>query len=392
MSVRGACLLGALLFATSPALAQRVELRGYGLSVALGSTEGPYTDAAVQDVLRGRLMSAGAWGPLAVDLAYEQTLTVTSVANPLATGALLGVMPGRGDWLPLQGTLDSTEHAVWRHRLDRAALTARAGPIEATVGRQTVSWATTLFLTPADPFAPFDPADPFRDYRMGVDAARVRAFPSAFTEFDATVRLMDDDGAETVTALGRARTTIGRTDLAGWGGVLHDEPAFAAGVTSIVLDAAVRGEVAVRPEDDRTVVRVAAGADRSFTVAGRTLYAIVEYQHDGFGARSADSLPLVLMSDPYRRGELQVLGRDELMAQATYQVHPLVQVGALVLWNLGDGSVLLTPSAAWEAAREITVRAGLYAGIGSERTASGGPASEYGIVPFTAYVSGAMYF
>jgi hypothetical protein len=260
------------------------------------------------------------------------------------------------------------------------------------VGRQTVSWATTLFLTPADPFAPFDPADPFRDYRRGVDAARVRAFASAFTEFDATVRLMDDDSTETVTALARARSTIGRTDVAGWGGMLHDEPAFAAGVTSIVLDAAVRGEIEVRPEDDRTVVRAAAGADRSFTVAGRTLYAIVEYQHDGFGAPSADSLVAVLTSDAYRRGELQVLGRDELMTQATYQVHPLVQVGALMLWNLGDGSVLFTPSAAWEAAREITVRLGLYAGIGSEQLPSGGPGSEYGIVPFTAYVSGAMYF
>ena len=44
------------------------------------------------------------------------------------------------------------------------------------VGRQPVSWATTLFLTPADPFSPFDPADPFREYRGGVDAARLRVY------------------------------------------------------------------------------------------------------------------------------------------------------------------------------------------------------------------------
>ena len=54
---------------------------------------------------------------------------------------------------------------------------------------------------PADPFAPFDPADPFRDYRAGVDAARVRIFPSAFSEIDGAVRIAEYGGSRTTTAL-----------------------------------------------------------------------------------------------------------------------------------------------------------------------------------------------
>jgi hypothetical protein len=370
---------------------QRASLTGYGLDVVVGSAEGPFTASQIQNAARLRLMADAGTGPFGLDLAYEHALSVSSAAPGAGIGGLLGT-GGRGDWLPLQGTLDSTEHALWRHRLDRAAVEVRTDRFAAAVGRQTISWATTLFLTPADPFAPFDPADPFRDYRLGVDAARLRLFVGAMGEVDGAVRMAEYGGDTTVTALGRARATVGRTDLAAWGGILHDDAAVAGALTTIVLDAAVRVEATLRPEEADPVLRLAVGADRSFPVAGRTLYAVVEYQYDGFGARSADDLLAVAASPAYRRGELQVLGRNELMAQATYQVHPLVVVGALTLWNLGDGSALLTPSVSWDAGRAFTVRGGLYAGFGAGETAGGLPGSEYGIVPITGYVSGAVYF
>jgi len=371
--------------------AQRVSLTGYGLDVVVGSAEGSFTASQIQNAARLRLMARAGTGPLTVELAYEHGLTVSSAAAAGGIASLLGTA-SRGDWLPLQGTLDSGTHAAWRHRLDRAAVEMRTDRLAGAVGRQTISWATTLFLTPADPFAPFDPADPFRDYRLGVDAARLRIFVGAMGELDAAVRIAAYGGDTTVTALGRARATVGRTDVAAWGGLLHDQAAMALAATTIVLDGALRVEASLRPEEDDPVVRVAVGADRSFPVAGRTLYAVIEYQYDGFGARSADDLPAVATSPAYRRGELQVLGRNELMAQATYQVHPLVVVGALTLWNPGDGSMLLTPSVSWDAGRAFTVRGGLYAGFGAELTDRGRPGSEYGIVPITGYVSGAVYF
>jgi hypothetical protein len=367
-------------------------LTGYGLDVIVGSTEGPFTESQIQNAARLRLMATAGARPVTLDLAYEHGLTVTSGSGIAGLGMLVGAAGGRGDWLPLQGTLDSGTHAVWRHRLDRAAVEVRTDRIAASVGRQTISWATTLFLTPADPFAPFDPADPFRDYRLGVDAARLRLFVGAMGEVDGAVRIAAYGADTTVTALGRTRATVGRTDLAAWGGLLHDDAAFALAATTIVLDAAVRVEATLRPEEDDPVLRVAVGADRSFPVAECTLYVVVEYQYDGFGAQSANDLLTVAASPAFRRGELQVLGRNELMGQATYQLHPLVVVGALTLWNLGDGSVLLSPSVSWDAGRAFTVRGGLYAGFGAERTDGGLPGSEYGIMPFTGYVSGAVYF
>jgi len=387
----GVGLLAALLVPAA-AVAQHATLTGYGLNVLVGSASGPFTDAGIQDAMRLRLMADAGFRSLSIDLAYQHALTLSSISGPTGIGALLGAGAERGDWLPLQGTLDSTDHAVWRHRLDRAAIGFRTERVVATAGRQTISWATTLFLTPADPFAPFDPADPFRDYRLGVDAARLRVSVGTMGEVDGAVRLAVFDGDTTVTALGRARTTVGRTDLAAWGGMLYDKSAFALAATTIVLDAAVRAEATLRPDETDPVLRFAVGADRSFSVAGRSLYAVLEYQYDGFGAPSADSLIAVATSPAFQRGELQVLGRHELAAQASYQVHPLVQIGLLGLGNLGDGSVLVTPSFAWDAAREVSVRGGVYVGLGKDRAADGAPGSEYGAVPPTGYLSGTIYF
>jgi len=388
----GVGLLAALVL-PAPVAAQHATLSGYGLDVLVGSAAGTYTDAMAQNATRLRLMGDAGGRALSLDLAYEHVLTLSSASGMTGLSALLGTGAQPGDWLPLQGTLDSADHAVWRHRLDRAAIEVRTDRIVATAGRQTISWATTLFLTPADPFAPFDPADPFRDYRLGVDAARLRVSVGTMGEVDGAVRLAVFGADTMVTALARARTTLGRTDLVAWGGMLYDRAAFALAATTIVFDGALRAEATLRPEEDDPVLRFAVGADRSFLVAERTLYVVLEYQYDGFGASSADSLVAVATSPAYRRGELQVLGRHEMAAQASYQVHPLVQVGLLGLGNLGDPSVLVSPSVSWDAGRELTVRAGAYLGLGAGRAADQvAPGSEYGIVPFTGYVSGTVYF
>ena len=91
----------------------------------------------------------------------------------------LGAVPAGGEWLDLQWSGVDRDHFRWLHRLDRLNVAWQPNDtVELSVGRQAVSWGTTLFLTPADPFIPFSPADPFRVYRGGIDAARARIYPS----------------------------------------------------------------------------------------------------------------------------------------------------------------------------------------------------------------------
>ena len=99
--------------------------------------------------------------------------------------------------------------------------------VEVSVGRQAVSWGTTLFLTPADPFIPFSPADPFRVYRGGIDAARARIYPGPLSEIDVVFRPSRTLVGEETTALARGLTTWRNWEVSGWGGTLYGDAAGA---------------------------------------------------------------------------------------------------------------------------------------------------------------------
>jgi hypothetical protein len=400
-----AAVPAALLLASAPAPAQvsGLEIRGYYLNVATGSLEGPFTPAGLTDFQRLRLSTSPEIGIFALDVAYEQALHLfTDSELGGFQFASLGTTETRTDWLPLQGTIAEGDHARWTHRVDRLSLQTSIGDrVEISAGREAVSWATTLFLTPADPFAPFDPADPFRDYRVGVDVARVQVYAGTFTELDAVVNPTEVGDETNMTALVRGTTLVGRWALGGWGGIIYDRPGAAISATVTTGGMAFRGEGSVRNEPDETVFRGAIGADRNFRLAGRDLYMALEYQYDGFGAAYGHDLVSTVLSVPYSRGELQVLGQHEAALQAVWQTSPLVSVEWLTMWSLSDGSVLLSPAASLSLSNEITGRAGLFLGFGAETRpappipgapVSDLPASEYGVVPASLYVSLTAYF
>jgi hypothetical protein len=375
----------------SPALAQR-PISGYALNVGTWSGDSPLSSGSAADFQRLRLMAEPTLGPLRFDLAWDH---LAIFQRPTSVGAgLLSSEASASNWLDLDKEIVDRRDFRWSHGVDRLAVTVAGAGLEVTGGRQAISWATTLFLSPADPFAPFDPADPFREYRPGVDAVRGRYFHGPLTEFEIVLRRSKTPDGETWTTLVRARTSSGRVDVSGWGGVLHGELAAAIAATTPAAGAALRGELSVRRDTNGDgVVRAAVGADRRWTVAGRDLYAIVELQHDGFGALDAGEITRVLVSRPYRRGEMQAVGRDELAAQVSWQAHPLVALSWLTLWNLRDGSAVHSPGVGISATRWLDVRGGAYVTTGDDDLSPFGvPGSEYGPVPTVLYLSFAAFF
>lgn len=391
-----ACALLLALGVPVAARAQQRVFHAYLLNVGLWNDRNSLIDRQGSDFQRVRLMASPRWGAVSADVAYESFLTLfTRAGSPFA--GTLGA-PSSDEWLPLQGTIASGSHSRWTHRVDRLAVQYATSRVEVTVGRQAISWATTLFLTPADPFAPFDPSDPFREYRAGVDAARVRVFTGAFSDVDGVVRIADTPLGRKVTAAVRAKGMLGGVETSGWAGTVFGEAAAAAAATVTAGGAAFRGELEVRRSGGETIARGTVGVDRSFEVAGRTLYAVAEYQRDGFGAASANELLASANSAPAQRGELQVFGRDEIATQVTFQLHPLVSLEALSLLNLDDASVLFAPAVSWSAGANLTLRGGAFIGVGQEvNPMTAGPiatlpGSEYGPVPLTLYVSAAAFF
>ena len=303
-------------------------------------------------------------------------------------------MPGGSEWLDLQWTLTERDHVVWRHRFDRLHVGfAPTENLEITAGRQAVSWGTALFLTPSDPFTPFNPVDPFRQFRAGVDAARVRFYPSALSEVDVVFRQTRSPAGEESTALARGLTTAGNWELSGWGGTLYGDPAGAFGTAGSLGSWAVRGEAVLRRLEDLLVFRGTIGLDRQLQVRGRDLTLLVEYQRDGLGAARPDEYRDLLESDTFLRGEHQVLGRDEAVVQASYQLHPLWNVSGLWLWNLNDRSAILGPSVAYSAGDNAAIAAGAFVGFGDDAATDDSPLpSEYGLAGLTGFISFSWFF
>ncbi len=373
--------------------AQIPDFSGYYQNVGIGTAASAGMGAGALDAQRARVMwspSVGHWG---FEAAYEHTLWWRSSANTGANGRLLSSTRAGGDWLHLGWTVYDGTQVSWRQRFDRLSVSYTRGSVTATVGRQAVSWATTLLLTPADPFVPFDPSDPFREYRTGVDAARVQWFAGPFTTLDFVVRPADTPTGRTLTALLRGKTDVRGWELSAWGGAIHDAPGGAVGITRTVAGSAVRAESEFRRDSaGRAVARFAVGVDRRFSVLDRDLYAVVEYQHDPFGATRPADLQAVSLSRPAGRRELQVLGRDESALQFTYQVHPLVSAELVTLWNLRDGSALVAPAAAISLSDESSARFGVFLPAGPGFNRLTGPRSEYGPVPLTGYAGLSVYF
>ena len=368
--------------------AHALQLNGYVQAVPLAGTR----DGQLGEFNRIRLSAEPLAGPFELGAAYEHLLTFRRVAE--APGFSLGAVPGGGEWLRLQWTVTRGDHVVWQHRFDRLYVGWENQRLQVTVGRQAVSWGSALFLTPSDPFTPFNPVDPFREFRAGVDAARIRFFPGALSEVDLVVRpTRSPAGEEEMTALVRGLTTAWNWELSGWGGIVYGDPAAAVGAVGSVGSWAVRGEAVVRDLGDRVVFRGTLGVDRQLQVGGRDLTLAAEYQRDGLGADGPDDYLATLASATYLRGEHQVLGRDETVVQASYQIHPLWTLSGLSLWNLRDLSTTLGASVAHSAGDDVAVTTGAFLGLGDDDATEALPLpSEYGSAGLSWYLSLSWYF
>ena len=272
---------------------------------------------------------------------------------------LEGERAGRFGWdgsRPPAGRYRATdEDGVWAEHedgsaewfLDRLALKVALPRADLAVGRQAVNFNQAWFWNPLDVFAPFGALQFDRDYKTGVDAARL------------DVPLGRLAGASLVGALGRGAEAA------------HFAPEEAGGFSAIGLT---------------EHAEVVLGAGRRF--AG-DWDVEAEYFYNGAGAGSAahlnEALPRVAA------GTARQMGRHFLGAALRREFHPRWK-GSLV-WILSgtDGSSILQPGVSYSAAAGADVLLGALVGLGA------GPdgttvQTEFGAYPDLVYLELKLYF
>ncbi|MFO7783295.1 MAG: hypothetical protein ACQET7_04575 [Thermodesulfobacteriota bacterium] len=324
-------------------------------------------------------------------------------------GAVLNILPGDEPASYRITRLDrpvsrSGETFLWRHEIDRALISFHPAWGEVTLGRQAIGLGRGRLFSAVDMFAPFSPAEVDREWRRGVDAARVEYHLSGTSSLEC-IGVFGNSWQDSAF-LARVRGYLGAVDGEFLLGRRGDDR-LAAMITSAALwDAAVHAEAALfkigeaRPGfgilgRDRLVAKAVLGASYTFNM-GNGLTLLGEYHYSGFGLHDPREAARLLATDRplqkrFLRGDTQTLGRHNLGLQASYPVNEAANAGLLILTSLRDGSGLVSPSVVWDVRRNVSLLAGAYAPWGP-RPSGNVLRSEYGGTPWSLFLQVNIYY
>jgi hypothetical protein len=296
-------------------------------------------------------------GPrITLDLHNRLQAQISSAEAGLAAGGLgVSVVPGRSVDLTSH-LVDEERLDVW-HDVDRLALTVRTPVADVTVGRQAISWGQSSLFPVVDLWAQFSPFELDTEEKPGADAIRVLSYPWTGLELDAVVAARGR--AEDWSAGLRATADLARADVYGAVAKLWNEVMAMGGVTWVLDRVKLRVEAAAPYDldaDDWLAPRATVGADW----LGARFSVTAEYHHNGAGATDPGGYPAVLVAPPMRRGETYYLGRHYLGGAMAFtpDAEARASLAASALWNVGDGSAIVTPIASYDFGQATSISLG----------------------------------
>jgi hypothetical protein len=322
-------------------------------------------------------------------LVADLTSPAFSLATSLATG-------GTRTYLELERNLVNHTDLNSNVGLDRLNVQIRTDDFELVLGRQAITWGVDYFWPALDLFAPFAPGRIDRDYKPGVDAARLIIPLRAYSEVQVVGAILgpSTDRDRAVGAL--IRWNVKTIDFGFMGGNFHHDKVAGAFISANAAGTGFRGELSWTqsgdPQDqliDRGVFwRGSFGVDRQLTPSVSLIF---ETAWNEYGAANPRDYVLLLTSDRLLRGEINGLGRYHSGLSLNWRFHPLWSFSNTTLVDWDDQSVLWIPSFVWSTGNNSEMTFGSQLGFGQEPSPVGIPLSEYGTSPMTLFAAFKFY-
>lgn len=375
-----------------------IELRGLvsGLGLALNNAN----DASLFS--DDKLITGGVSGRLMLDahvssLSFEMHAVQSLIDKELRTG---------GSRFSPQPDVECSNALHWRFAdehadlvLDRLNMQYSTDRMTIKLGRQPINLASTFYFTPNDFFAPFAAQTFFRQYKPGVDAARMDWQISEFSQLSVMTVLAYKTEANNNTAwstgpdwsetsyLARASTLIETFELAAVVGRVHGDEVVGVDFQGEVFEwLGVRGEGHIRfpatgqPRD----VKFSLGLEHRWE---NTLSLRLEQFYQRSGATDEDEYTSLTSIDSTRF----YLARNYTAFGASYEVTPLLLADAVWLFNHQDSSNLLALYSTYSLSDESELSMGLTIPIG-EQPDNGELKSEFGTYSTSLNVEYRLYF
>jgi hypothetical protein len=312
--------------------------------------------------------------------------------------ALGGTKLGLGASAAPRRTLDlrtvgyDEDRLLLEHDIDRMAVHASLGDLDAVLGRQAITWGFASLFRTADLWTTFSPFELDTSQKRGVDALRLLYSHSRRLELEGIVAdrgtLRDlSAGVRAVAYLSWVDTYLALTKQ--W-----RELVGLAGAGALLGSFKLRAEVAAPYDmDDGQLSRPrgTAGVDWFHD----KLTVVVEAHYNGTGvSHAADYVAQLTTSPIVARGESYFLGRWYAGAAAGWKPTELLQLSLTVLGNLQDPSAVLAGSLSYEISQDTSLALGAFQGVGPTPMIAATPElrSEFGATGGLYYLALSAYF
>ena len=275
----------------------------------------------------------------------------------------------------------AVEGSQWNvlHFIDRLYFRQSTDFCDFTIGRQRISWGTGRVWNPTDLFNPLNPTSYSKIEKDGVDALLAKFVLGNFSDISVVFNAKKDFRDNNYGV--RIRTNVEGFDLSAMAGVFDKRIVAGADFAGSLFDAGMRGEGIYSTSKDNSAsnfVSFILGVDNQFT---DKLYALTEYHFNGRGT----STPVFYDLQALLRGEILNVGRNYLVAQVSYLVHPLVNAFLSATRNLQDRSGFAALTAIYSSSDETSLSVGAQYFYGTTFT-------EYWYYPHSAYIKFDYYF
>ncbi len=249
--------------------------------------------------------------------------------------------------LDMDATLTNGRHQEDIIEVDRLMFSLRGEDDEVSLGRQAVGYGRMALVSPLDVVQPFSPDALDTDTRSGVDAVRAVHYFGLGGQVGGTLVLGDSD--DNNSYLATASYNAAGVDLLGIAGRLRSRDMAGAGIAGDIHGVGLKAEFVQYQGRKRT--DDPGDLYDSFPIAGveawyrfdNGLKVLAEYLYNGAGAGSPDGYTDAILSASMQEGMTSLAGQQYLLVRPSYELHPLVSVQVLAIWNLKDQSALIRP-------------------------------------------------
>jgi len=293
------------------------------------------------------------------------------------------------------------------HNLDRFSLSIRSDFADFFIGRQSISWGSGRVFNPTDILAPYNFNQLDKEEKIGIDAVRMRIPVGEMNEIDAGYVFGDKFEFIKSAFFIRGRLNILKSDISllavGFRGnfLLGFDISSSIGGAGVWVESAfVRtGFFLNEPEkSEENYFRISAGADYNFK---GNLYIFVEYYFNSAGSSLPENYIGLFNTIPFKEGNVYQMGRNYVSIGLNKQLHPLVGLNSIFIYNIGDNSLIFSPVLEYNISENIYISLGGFAGFGkcpeiksvsNENISNAILRSEFGSYPTIIYSSFRIYF